>query len=490
MKINFNLMKVCIFVLYHIIFTNMHEITEISDFLSLLESSEIEHNNFHFNFQEFPVTVNLAKITIKNTFKNCKFEGKRIEFLDLRIHNANHEHIINFDCCEILSEIYFKDCFLQELNFNNCTKTIKNVFITPTEILYLKICGNQNSEILDINFTINDTKIIKNFYCDFINSSGSFNFIRVDTDYFSFNNNSIKRLNIEQSKFNKTFNLALCKLEDSYIKKNVISKGTFTKTDFGSYCKFLENEFHGIVDFTKVKNLEKSKVEFKKCNFLGMTNFNESKLNHIEITDCKFLDMSSFQDCNFFSCKIDRNIFEKNAFFDNVKIEKINSCNIRTIRNIKQQLNRTDNVIDYDKFKIYELNSYRSELKKDIKVEKKISKKISIIIDYTILFIGNFYSLNGRNWLRAIIVTLLSALLFYTFLFLSENFQLELDSTQYNQFLTGYFRYLLVTDYYNPLIKKREYLENYYSWIPFLLGKIFIAIGIYETIISFRKFKK
>lgn len=468
----------------------MHEITEIREFLSLLESREIEHDNFHFNFQEFPVNVNLGIITIKNTFRNCKFEGKRIEFLDLRIHNTNHEHIISFDNCEILSEIYFKDCFLNELSFNNCDKTVNSVFITPTEILYLTISGNRGSLMQNINFTINNTKIIKFFYCDFINSSGNFYFSKIETEYFRFNNNKISSVNIENSKFTKGLSLGNCKINDSYIKNNFINKGYFENTDFGMSAKFEENEFADSTNFTKVKNLIRSSLEFQSCNFLDKAYFNNSELYRLKIVDCKFSDITSFQDSHFLYCEIDRNLFEKNAFFDNIKIELIDACDVKTIRNIKQQLNKTDNVIDYDKFKIYELNSYRSELKTELKVEKKISKKISILVDYTILIIGNLYSLNGRNWLRAMIVTLLLALLFYTIFFLSVNFRLEVDYTQYNQFLTGYFRYLLVTDYYNPLIKEREYLKNYYSWIPFLLGKIFIAIGIYETIVSFRKFKK
>jgi hypothetical protein len=54
---------------------------------------------------------------------------------------------------------------------------------------------------------------------------------------------------------------------------------------------------------------------------------------------------------------------------------------------------------------------------------------------------------------------------------------------------SGFFRFLLVTDFYNPLETERIYLTNPFSWLIFILGKIFIAFGIYEMIQSFRKFK-
>lgn len=468
----------------------MIEINDYEDFIKLLKSTQIEHNNYHFNFTELPVNINIAEMTLKNKFINCKFSGKRIDFLDLRIDNKIHEHIFVFDDCEILSEIYFKDCYLQEISFNNCKKTLKSITITPTEILYLSISGVKNYEIQNINFTIQKTKILKHFYCDNINSSGGFNFIESNVPYFRFNINTFASLNIEESIFTEGFSLGKCTTNGAYISKNTFTKGYFEETHFGLKTTFKDNIFNGLTNFNKIKNDVKTHLEFLHCDFFGKTYFNNAKLYKLELIDSKFYDVSSFQDTTFTYCKIDRVIFEKNALFDNIEILFINRLDKKTVRNIKQQLNKTDNIIDYDKFKIYELNSHKIELFQKFKQNNKLKEKISIALDYTILWIGSVYSRNGRNWFRAVNITLIVAMLFYVLTFVSENYKYSFSISEYNDFLNGFFRFLVVTDYYNPIIKEREYLQNFSSWIPFLLGKIFISIGIYETVVSFRKFKK
>jgi len=58
-----------------------------------------------------------------------------------------------------------------------------------------------------------------------------------------------------------------------------------------------------------------------------------------------------------------------------------------------------------------------------------------------------------------------------------------------DNFMKGAFRFFLVTDFSSPFRAKGEFFENWGIWIPLILGKIFIAFGIYEMIQAFRKFK-
>ena len=74
--------------------------------------------------------------------------------------------------------------------------------------------------------------------------------------------------------------------------------------------------------------------------------------------------MWSFQSTIFDHVSIDRTNFDKAAFFYEIYTLFIKKCNKRTLRNIKHQLQRTNNKIDFDKFKPYEINSYRKELAK------------------------------------------------------------------------------------------------------------------------------
>ena len=186
---------------------------------------------------------------------------------------------------------------------------------------------------------------------------------------------------------------------------------------------------------------------------------------------------------------LDRTIFEKSAFFDDIEILRFNKCDKRTLRNIKQQLLLADNKIDYDNFRAQELNSYKEELKNKIKTKKgKIRRKAKR--DLIILRVNSFYSNNGTDWVKALKRTIVLALLFYSAFYVIHNSSKEFSFSGYNEYFIGLFRYFLITDFHNPLVNNNEYLENASEWILFVLGKVFIAIGLYEILISFRKFRK
>jgi len=167
-------------------------------------------------------------------------------------------------------------------------------------------------------------------------------------------------------------------------------------------------------------------------------------------------------------------------------IKYISKCDIKTIRNIKHQLLRSNNLIDFEKFRSYELNSYKNLLKK--KNKKWFNNK-----DAFILTISSFYSDNGLNWLKAVKNTIIVALFFYSILFCIHYFQTNyilLNTENYKIFFNGFFRFFILTDFYSPFEIKKIYINTPLEWIIFILGKIFIGIGIYEIIKSFRKYKK
>lgn len=220
--------------------------------------------------------------------------------------------------------------------------------------------------------------------------------------------------------------------------------------------------------------------------------FNKSKLYELHIDTSKFQEFASFQDLELNSIFLDRTIFEKPAFFDDIEIHRFTKCNKRTLRNVKQQLLRADNKIDYDNFRAHELNSYKEELKAKIRSKVKDKRK-KLCRDLAILKVNSFYSNNGTDWVKAIKRTLFISFLFYSIFYGIHNSQREIDlinTSGYSEYFIGLFRYLLLTDFHNPLAQNREYLKNVWEWIPFAFGKILIGIGVYEILISFRKFKR
>ncbi len=215
--------------------------------------------------------------------------------------------------------------------------------------------------------------------------------------------------------------------------------------------------------------------------------FNNSEIDLLEIDRCTFTKSSSFTDAEFNTLKLFEVKFGGGAYFDEMIINKVLDKSYlkdkskilewkRTLRAIKQELQKTENKIDFNTYRNYELAAHYKEL--------KFSKNFK---DTSILW-ATKWSSNFGNWFWSLGFTLLSGLFWFSILYRIENsgtFNFE----KTNEYFVGAFRFFLVTDFFNPLENDRTYLDNGWSWLIFIFGKIFIAFGIYEMIQSFRKFK-
>jgi hypothetical protein len=473
----------------------MEEINEIQ-FKELLASTEVsEYNDLLINFENV-TNVNLNEVTLSNKFKNCKFTGKRVDFMNLNLEvNSELTHFFSFDDCEFENDVFFKDCFLQEIKFINISTPIKNLHLVPKKIGYFTFECAENLEqenLNEINITIHNCEIVK--YLDFLHlkSSGTLLITGCKINRVKIHDSKFKRIDIDHCKFESDFQFTRNFVEDSFFRENVFNKTFFSNTDFGIDAEFSSNDFLGTALFDKLKGLTKTRVKFKSCNFNKYTYFNKSTLYDLHIDATKFQEFTSFQELELNSIFLDRTIFEKPAFFDDIEIHSLSKCNKRTLRNIKQQLLRADNKIDYDNFRAYELNSYKEELKKNIKLKPKANRK-KLRRDLTILRVNSFYSNNGTDWVKAIKRTLFVAFFFYSIFYGIHNSERGIDfcnASGYSEYFIGLFRYFLLTDFHNPLAESRTYLTSIWEWIPFIFGKVFVGIGIYEILVSFRKFKK
>ena len=473
----------------------MKEINELK-FKELLASTQIsEHKDFLINFEN-ATNVNLNEVTLSNKFKNCKFKGKRIDFTNLSLKpNSDLTHCFSFDNCEFENDVYFKDCYFQEIKFSNISKPVKNLHLAPKKLGYFTFeCSDSfNQEILnEINITIHNCEIIN--YLDFLHlkSTGNLLIIGCQIKRAKIHDCAFKRIDIDHNKFSTDFQFTKNVIDDSYIIHNEFEKSNFSSTDFGLEANFRYNDFKSTALFEKLKNKNRTSVKFQSCNFFKYTHFNKSCLYELHIDTSKFQEFTSLQDLELDSIYLDMTIFEKSAFFDDIEIHRFSKCNKRTLRNIKQQLIRADNKIDYDNFRSHELNSYKEELKNKIKSKPNVNRK-KLRRDLTILRVNSYFSNNGTDWVKATKRTSFVVILLYSIFYGIYNYEREIDllnASGYSEFFIGLFRYLLLTDLHNPLIKSREYLTDVWQWIPFIFGKIIIGIGIYEILVSFRKFRK
>jgi hypothetical protein len=256
--------------------------------------------------------------------------------------------------------------------------------------------------------------------------------------------------------------------DDLYIKDcSILNIEGFTR------CQFM-----GRLYFEELKYNESTSLYFSECTFHNYTSFNKSSFSELLIDKTTFKDMVSLQQASFEKVYLDLTNFEKTAYFDDIKISDISKCDRKTLRTIKQQLQKTDNKIDYNRFRSYELSAYYRELKWNWN-----DGKDKFILGATWLATGFDHS-----WRRALLFTIVSGLFWYSIVYFFEFF-FALNLAGDDNFMKGAFRFFLVTDFSSPFKAKGEFLENWGIWIPLVLGKIFIAFGIYEMIQAFRKFK-
>lgn len=475
---------------------------------------DLIENRTEINCTDDIITISFDVQGLSALFQNRTFKCKKLIFEDI----SNSEYNFKFDDCTFDCEVVFTNCNLDEISFKN-TKLIKNLTLqgkdknNKSTLKSFKFhYDKEYSEAepkpkLSTNFFISNLIILNNLLIQNVEHiEGKFEFIENELggkgiDLITFDNSKFYNAYFSDNKFkDKTiFNNTWFEYNSEYLKSsqtvyqhtefynNTFSKISFSNSNFIGKCDFDKCDFLSTTWFEKCKNLENSKLKFVACEFKGFSLFNDSKINFLDIDRCTFLKSSSFTDTEFNKMKLYEVKFGGGAYFDEMRINKVLDKSYlkdkseilewkRTLRAIKQELQKTENKIDFNTYRNYELSAHYEEL-----------NLFTNFKDTSILW-ATKWSSNFGNWFWSLSFTLLSGLFWYTILYRIENSG-TFNCEKINEFFVGAFRFFLVTDFYNPLENDRTYLDNGWSWLIFILGKIFIAFGIYEMIQSFRKFK-
>jgi hypothetical protein len=410
------------------------------------------------------------------TFISCVFNGP-LEIQDLNKQNFK----LTFRECTFNGDILIDNFEIDSLFFIN-TKKIKTINITG---VFNRLRFNNKAIPLVGEISISNCIILKELNLDNLYlKEGDFNMQFNDVkDYnyenfkSSFKNAIIFNIEIVDSFFGTFANFRNVKILNNLIFDDCkFNKLSFKLASFGNFSNFNDCKFYSYSGFEECKNLETTNLKISACLFTSFPHFNGSEFNHLEISHTTFERKTSFDSLIVKSLKLNQVTFLQGAYFDDIQIKKISDCDRKTIRTIKQELQKAENRIDFNRFRNYELIAHYKEL------SFKNNFKDKFILWAT------KWSSNYGSWTWALWFTILSGLFWYSILYRIENsgvFNFE----KTNEFFVGSFRFFLVTDFFNPLENDRTYLENGWSWLIFILGKIFIAFGIYEMIQSFRKFK-
>ncbi|NHN26690.1 hypothetical protein FIA58_013475 [Flavobacterium jejuense] len=488
---------------------------ERQNFLELINSGKsIIGYTFDFFKEENIIDESLITTNLIH-FKDCIFNKNELVFQGLNNKNLS----ISFQHCEFNCEINFYNCKIKNLMFFDIKKitkidirTLGNDFCEFDTFSFIN--GFSENPIYKLNGDISIRKcIFKNLRIEKIKQiNGSFSFIynitdkAISDDYieWKFNDCQLSFANFTNNRFDKKVSFRNVFFYNNVLinNKNEIepNKGhplflnnyfenvSFTNSQFIKLSEFISCHFNSRADFSNLKNHEDGILLFSDCDFNGVTYFNDCVLNILNFSQCSFKKTTSFNNSKLNKLFFIQVKFDNVAYFDYTQINSLlnnsylQSNQIRywkiTIRTIKQELQKTENRIDYNRFKSYEMATYFKEL----------SWKNNFM-DKSILYMTKLSTDFGNSWTKALIFTLLIALFFFSIFFISENYNNSFDIGNWQDFAKGYIRFFLITDFYSPLEEGRTYIKSFWSWIPFIFGKIFIAFGIYEMIQSFRKFK-
>lgn len=336
----------------------------------------------------------------------------------------------------------------------NCINNVNGIFnfsnniIGDKEFEKVSSCVFQSSKLNNVNFNDNEFKT----YTSFKGST------------FSFNKDNFKDTGSHWS--------------ESKFERNQFNKVNFSEVEFVNHMGFYDCKFHSTTLFQKCKNLEESEITFRACKFEKYSLFDNSKFNKIEILHSKFLEKASFENLETNYFKIHQVTFAEAAYFDDVQIKKIDSCDRKTLRAIKRELINTHNQIDYLRFKAYELEAYKKEIDGN-----KLNWKDSLI-----LYFNEDSNYFGLDWTKGIRFIFQWSFIFYLLYIITYS-----ACTNYfncipkiEDFFVNYLKFTNPFSFLKPPI---EDTENYFlPFLFFLLGKIFVSYGIYQTAQAFRKF--
>lgn len=492
-----------------------------ADLINLLEDPYSSlHSNLIFDMDE-DLNLNFEGLSNQNTFKDCEFYGYSFRITS---NTKTAKKGIEFYNCKIeINEISFVNCEIQ--NFIISKSDLKGgLELTNCDIWKCHLKNSVGKLNLRLDRTTFIELIIRNIR-DAVSLDSHYVKVRSNAE---FNSTTFKSFQFHNSSFKEEL---IC--IDSTILTGIFKDCNLNEFDFGlssfNNLKFKKCEIKGTCTFEKISG-DRTTLTILDCTFHKHCNFETNPIKSIVLFQTKFYDTVSFQDSVLDFIIINKVLFERSVFFEDLEINDISYSGIKTIRNIKRQLILSDNKIDYMRFKKYELELHRLKTKSllftgkyersskyrsiqalyrdrkiydsdDIEIdhltvvrndeEMPKANKLELLGDYLTLSLHRFMSLYGTDWKRSIFITILFGVIFYSILYFSmkHSDEFHLSWRTVNHYLNGLPRFFIVTDFKNP-IKINSYYDNSFSWLPLIFGKLLIGFGIYETIQSFRKFSK
>lgn len=444
------------------------------EFKNLLYSNKLTEEDYEVTIQS-SLTIDLEEIKIKEETKekniflnNITFSGKPLYFTNKK---KEFKKTIHFENCTFNCKIEIK-AFIDDIAFFSSTFNCNKFEI-------------KNSEIGTLQFNNRfDTDTIKNTFKkgNLVIDNSTFNSV-FSLEEIVFEKESTLEINkctfqsdfeLQGLTFQEKLNLEI--YNSTFNNKNTFNINFRNKENQLNFridgCQFFESTY-----FENFHNALNSNLFIANSNFKKYIDFEQFIINNFTVGKTIFSDNVSFKKSIYNTLKLDKVAFEKFAWFDEIKIKNYDRSTITTI---KQQFQKTDNRIDYNRFRSYELATHYKEL--SIWTNFK---------DTSILWATKYSTDFGLNWTKAICFIFIWSFpmyLLYLIAYIISSHQTFNIPNNCETFLVNYLNFINPLDFLKEktIDKAKEYL---FPLIIYILNKIVVAFGIYEMIQSFRKFK-
>lgn len=454
---------------------------------NLIENYDIEINE--------SIAFDISEKSIK--FKNCNFTGnelyffqensKKLELLEVpeaKKRTKRHKISLQFENCSIENNLTIEKSNLQYLRFFKVKINSEIFNIFSCSINFITISGSQD------NYNLINKLVIMNLKDD-LDEKTFFSFDRNIIKSFTLSyayisqtwmtGNTIDSINISDSFIDDLFLLGNTIKNKSNIKKCEFNRIKTNHSVFNNDFEFINSDFKGVALFENSANLNNSSLIFLNVNFEKQVSFENSNLFFVKFESVFFKEIVSFQTMECEYLDFNKSHFDKVGFFNDLTIKSPEKCTIGTLRTIKNQLNKTENKIDYLKFSVFEFNNLKSD--------KKTTKG-----DYVLLWLNEYSNNFGTSWVRGVCFTLIFSVFFFLILLILNSYLVSnypLCINLYNKpekfsFTLNYFLKFV----FNLGLNDKEIQSNGWLYLIFIFAKIFIGYGIYQTIQAFRKYGK
>jgi hypothetical protein len=453
-------------------------------------------NDINFNeLFKFP-NSDQFNFVIKNVQQNRLIINykipKKITFKVVKINE------IEFNKSDICSYLDFVDCHIEELkiiSFNQLGRLqISKCIVSKLTILN----SSYISDFSIVDSKIENLKIGTSKTLDAYNEVPLIGKLRITSldDINAVWNASIKDckfispLSISKSSL-KNFNITQCSFNSNTItlEENVSSNIYFERCIFNSLKNLIFKKCEGTLIFDNCIFKDELEVS-EEMDVTGVKSEEELKLI---IKDSVFRELIFFTESIIKSVIFLNSLFVKSIFLPTNRFEPENiSSNVSSsVWCIKknQALEKND--------KITALYYRKLEL---ISYSKEIRNKRGGGEDRVLLFLNNISNLHGLSWKRGISFTLSSWLFIFTLYYWSLwgnqiNFDWHYLIFGYKEFWSDAFNFLWLPSSDLKDISRNE-LEQigggslFFVLTLYVLGKIIIGYGVYQTVAAFRKHVK